>query len=175
MTTESHATSATPQSAAIPEPGSPIGFHSMLVPTDFSAMSNNTMQYSQRLARHFQSSVVLLHVFEPSYPYPVDGLAHFPGDLYDPRNELQSRISEKMEQLAAEWRSVTTLPVRSEIRLGRAYDGIVNTAKEINADLIVIPTHGYSGFKHMLIGSVAEKVVRHAHCAVLVIRPTEMV
>lgn len=164
MNTESQATST-------PAGTSPVGFHVMLVPVDFSEMSTSIMPYAQQLARHFQSSVTLLHVFEPTYPYPVDGLAHFPGDLYDPRNELQSRLSEKLEQIAAEWKSATQLPVHSDVRLGRAYDEIVNAAREIKADLIVLPTHGYSGLKHMLIGSTAEKVVRHAPCAVLVVRP----
>lgn len=164
MTTESQAAVAAGQS-------SPIGFHTMLVPVDFSEMGTSVLPYAQQLARHFQSSVMLLHVFEPTYPYPVDGLAHFPGDLYDPRAELQSRLSERMEQFATEWKSVTRLPVQSEIKFGRAYDEICNVARDIRADLIVIPTHGYTGLKHMLIGSTAEKVVRHAPCAVLVIRP----
>jgi len=164
MTTESQAAVAAGQS-------SPIGFHTLLVPVDFSEMGTKVLPYAQKLASQFQSSVMLLHVFEPTYPYPVDGLAHFPGDLYDPRTELQSRLSEKMEQFVEEWKSVTNLPVKSEIRFGRAYDEICNAAREIQADLIVIPTHGYTGLKHMLIGSTAEKVVRHAPCPVLVIRP----
>jgi universal stress protein A len=164
---------STTQSANSPSQSSEIGFRTILVPTDFSAISEHSMEYVQRLAKRFHSAVVLLHVFEPSYPYPVDGLAHFPGDLHDPRNELQSRLSDRLELLTTEWRSVTGLPVTSEIRLGRAYDEIVTTARKIKADLIVIPTHGYTGLKHVLIGSTAEKVVRHAPCPVLVIRPNE--
>jgi universal stress protein A len=58
-------------------------------------------------------------------------------------------------------------------RIGRAFDEITAAAREQKADLIVISTHGYSGVKHVVLGSVAERVVRHAPCPVLVVREHE--
>lgn len=60
--------------------------------------------------------------------------------------------------------------LETEIRFGNPAHAITEYAKEIDADLIVIPSHGRTGIKHLLIGSVAERVVRHAHCPVLVLR-----
>ena len=64
--------------------------------------------------------------------------------------------------------------IRIATRIGRAYDEIASTAREEKADLIAIATHGYTGLKHVLLGSTAERVVRHAPCAVLVVREPEL-
>lgn len=57
-----------------------------------------------------------------------------------------------------------------QVRVGKAFHEIVTAAKQANADLIVIATHGHTGFKHVMLGSTAERVVRHAPCPVLVVR-----
>jgi universal stress protein A len=74
---------------------------------------------------------------------------------------LQAIAQDKIEEL---------VPVYPEVRTGKAYDEIVAAAKVSGADLIVIATHGYTGLKYAFLGSTAERVVRHAHCPVLVVR-----
>ncbi|HMJ66829.1 MAG TPA: universal stress protein, partial [Candidatus Binatia bacterium] len=64
-------------------------------------------------------------------------------------------------------------PVQAEVRIGKPHHEIVSLAKVLGADLIVIATHGYSGLKHAVLGSTAERVVRHATCPVLVVREKE--
>jgi glycine betaine transporter len=75
--------------------------------------------------------------------------------------KLQATAQQEIEEL---------VPVYPEVRIGKAYNEIVAAAKVSCADLIVIATHGYTGLKHALLGSTAERVVRHAHCPVLVVR-----
>jgi nucleotide-binding universal stress UspA family protein len=145
----------------------------LLVPTDFSECSQKAIHYAEELARQFGSTIVLLHVVEPVHPYPVDGLGSFPGEQRDVNLELLPEAAESMEKLAAlVGRSVAT-PVRHLTRIGSAHEEIVRIAAEQNADLIVISTHGRTGWKRFLMGSTAELVVRHAPCPVFVVREKE--
>ena len=150
-----------------------LHLRTLLVPTDFSESSRKAMHYALRLAQQFGSTLVLLHVIEPVYPYPVDGLMHFPGELRDPNLERRPETEKALTRLADSTARQGDVPVRTAMRTGRAYDEIAAAAREENADLIVISTHGYTGLKHVLLGSTAERVVRHAPCPVLVVREHE--
>jgi universal stress protein A len=145
----------------------------LLVPTDFSESSRKALHYAQRLAQQFGSTVVLVHVIEPVYVYPVDGLMHFPGDLRDGNMERRPETEKALGRLGELTAREGNIAVRTMTRIGRAFDEITAAAREQKADLIVISTHGYSGVKHVVLGSVAERVVRHAPCPVLVVREHE--
>jgi nucleotide-binding universal stress UspA family protein len=89
---------------------------------------------------------------------------------------LSDFAEEKRADIATRLRALATgAGVRATeiVRLGRAWHEIVQIAREEKVDMLVIATHGYTGLRHALLGSVAEKVVRHASCPVLIVRPDE--
>lgn len=141
----------------------------ILVPLDFSEPSHQALRYAKSFAEQFGASLTLVHVVEPMlYPAEFGYVPVGPGDLDQKRlDDLHKRI----QKVAADLRA--TVPVDGFVRLGRSWKEIVDTAKAGDSDLIIISTHGYTGLKHALLGSVAEKIVRHAPCPVLVVRTEE--
>jgi nucleotide-binding universal stress UspA family protein len=87
-------------------------------------------------------------------------------------DEAAAKAREKLAKVAHRAREAE-VAVRTEICQGTPYEGIVNVAKAEEVELIVIATHGYTGFRHFLLGSAAERVVRTAPCPVLVVREKE--
>lgn len=139
----------------------------ILVPIDFSANAEHAFDYALRLARPLQARVTVLHVIEPLLMGHRDPLP------YLSMHELEGRIT---EQVSAYQARVTAagLPGDFAVLHGVPYEVIVDTARTAQADLIVMGTHGRTGLAHVLVGSVAERVIRLAHCPVLVLRiPTE--
>jgi universal stress protein A len=156
-------------SAEVPAPK--LQLKTILVPTDLSEHAHNALQYALQLADQFGSAIVLVHVVEPVHPYPSTGMTYFPGDLpIDPETDLVPEAEKAIQHLKDEASRGSKATIRTKVCVGRAYDRIVDMAGETAADLIVIATHGYTGLKHVLLGSTAEKVVRHAPCPVLVVR-----
>jgi nucleotide-binding universal stress UspA family protein len=145
-------------------------FRRMLVPTDFSPPSERAWDLARRFARAVGAEIVLLHVFVPPPPY-VD--APFP-DVQIAEIYAQSR--KWVEEQLAKWGATARnegLAVKTLLRDGVAHKEIVAAARDEGADLIAMGTHGYSGVERLLLGSVAEKVIRLAHCPVLAIRQSE--
>ena len=141
----------------------------IMVPTDFSPASDVALEYARDLARHFGSSIDLVHVFDDPFTsgaFIGDGTVMMPAEL---REALEKHAR---EQLTARHDShAASLPGSSTVLLlGPPAKSIVERAKENGADLIVMGTHGRSGLGHLLIGSVAERVVRTAACPVLTTR-----
>lgn len=143
-------------------------FKRILVPTDFSATSDKAMVYAAALGSRCDATYRLLHVLEPP-PYPQFGYAHVP-------TKEAGLKSEAFERLEADGRrQLGPLFPRAEkcVRCGRASFEIAAEARESNCDLIVVGTHGHSVLKHLLMGSTAEEVIRHAACPVLIVRDRE--
>jgi nucleotide-binding universal stress UspA family protein len=140
----------------------------ILVPVDFSDPSLQAVDYAVELSRRPKSEIILLHVVEPVY-YPMVGemygIGFDPGNVYD---ELQRAAHAELARLAARLRA-RRVAVRTRLCLGTAHQFIVESARKLKADLIVMSTHGRSGLSHVLIGSVAERVVRSAPCPVLTV------
>lgn len=134
----------------------------MIVPTDFSDAALVALKAAVDLRQKSGADVILLHVTEPGY----EGLRVQTGELHD---EMNHAALDALKKLAA-----THFPdaagVHTIAKTGRPAVEICQTAAEVKADAIIIATHGHSGLKHVLLGSVAEKVVRHAPCSVLVVR-----
>jgi nucleotide-binding universal stress UspA family protein len=146
-------------------PPGALSLKTIVVPIDFSSPSMTALRYATRLAEQFGSVVRLVHVVEPA-PFLNDlpSVALVRTDqaiAKEAKLKLQATAQQEIEEL---------VPVYPEVRIGKAYNEIVAAAKVSCADLIVIATHGYTGLKHALLGSTAERVVRHAHCPVLVVR-----
>jgi universal stress protein A len=145
-----------------------LDVRTILVPVDFSENAEAALQCAADLAQKFGAKLHLLHVVEPASF--VNDLRNVPIAISD--EEVAKRAQAELESLAAtflEQPAEANLMVKS----GKAYQAIVKVAEELNADMIVVPTHGYTGLKHTIMGSTAERVVRHAPCAVLVIRGVE--
>ena len=139
----------------------------ILVPIDFSEQSEKSLKYAGRLAEQFGAKVTLLHVIQPMV-YPAD--FGYPATVIDTLDEqVQSQVQERLEGLAGRMGAKT----ECQIRLGQPYHEIATAAKELNVDLIIVTTHGRTGLKHVLLGSTAERVVRHAPCPVLTLRDRE--
>ena len=141
----------------------------ILVPTDFSETSKKAVQYALRFAEQFGCEIALLYVVEPATPMIGAPLAVEP---FTDKDEFS--IAEKdLAVLAAESHTHGARSVSSLVRVGHAPNEITKAAKDLDVDLIIISTHGYTSWQHFCIGSTAERVVRTAPCPVLVVREKE--
>jgi len=137
----------------------------ILVPVDFSVPSRAALDYAIRLARDYGGSLVVLHVLDPL-------LAAGRLDSARLRQLKSSSRGEAAKKLRALSRELVQSGVRTELflRNGPATDTIVAFAIAMKTDLIIMGSQGRTGLSRLLIGSVAERVVRHAPCPVLVVR-----
>jgi nucleotide-binding universal stress UspA family protein len=135
----------------------------ILVPVDFSKASLAGLDYAIRLARQFNAAVAVLFVIEPLY---------YAGDLGLFLEEQQRFGREQLSRLAVRLKK-RRLKCRTSVQTGVPYQVIADEAERWHADLIVLATHGRSGFSRLAMGSVAAKVVRTAGCPVLTVRPVE--
>lgn len=141
---------------------------SILVPIDFSKGSKKALQYAIPFARQFNAGITLLNVVQPHYVSGDFGAMDFPVFAAD----LQKSSAQQLSALAA--KGVRgQVPVTTVVRTGSPVAEIVDAAKALKADLIILSTHGRTGLGHVLLGSVAENVVRLAPCPVLVVREHE--
>ena len=140
----------------------------ILVPVDFSDCSKKALRYAIPFAREFGASIILLTVVQ--IPYHGNDFEGFSLPLLE--TELRNGAIKQMEKLVAE---EVPIDVTREtvVKVGRPVHEIVAVEVELDVDLIVVSTHGHTGLKHMLLGSTAENVVRHAKCPVLVVREQE--
>ena len=127
------------------------------------------MKYALRFAGEFASEITLLHVLETVVPLTFEGLtmpvAAPETESLDAEKKLKALMSSARERRVAKLKAI--------YRRGLASHEIVEAAKDLDVDLIIIATHGYTGWKHFAIGSTAERVVRAAPCPVLVVREKE--
>ena len=139
----------------------------LLVPIDFSACSVKALEYALGLAQKFAARLILLHVVEPAV-YPENYLVT-PATLDEANQNLMTAGRERLAVLSQR-ASSEGLSTESLVRMGRAHSEIPDTAKATATDLIVMGTHGHAGLKHVLLGSTAERVMRHSPCPVLMVR-----
>ena len=142
-------------------------WRTILAPTDFSDHARRGLRAACELAREHKAELLVLHVVVDAPPALLPDVAGF---RYDELVEEQrTRAAERLpELLSAEETAGLDVSFRTEF--GVPHQEIVRIAGELPADLIVMPTHGRTGAMHILIGSVAEKVIRRAACPVLVVK-----
>jgi len=138
-----------------------LPIHTILHPTDFSDHSTHAFQLACALTRDYNARLVVLHVVVP--PTVIYGEGILPPDPELLRREAQEQLAHLLAPQAN---------VRAERRLaeGDPAAEVLSAAEEIGADLIVMGTHGRTGLGRLLMGSVAEEVMRHAPCPVLTTR-----
>jgi universal stress protein A len=147
-------------------------FKHILVTTDFSEAGDHAIAHAFRMAADHGAEVLLLHVLETIVaPNPL--YAHYyPTDLLTPefRARAESDARQALEERIPKTGALAAVPYRIVITHGMPGEEIIRTAQEEQVDLVVISTHGHTGLKHLLLGSTAERVVRHVKCPVLVVR-----
>ncbi len=151
-----------------------IEFEKILCATDFSKMSFRAAEYARILATRFGAELILLHVVElvPPIATPRSGAQVATLNLVEYRKFMHENAVERLGQLAEQFET-PDLKIRQQIVEGKPGDEIVTMAHDDAVDLIVIATHGHSGWRRFLFGSVADKVVRSATCPVLTVGPEE--
>ncbi len=148
-----------------------MAFERFLVPIDFSEYAERALDYAIDLAKQLGARLTLLHVVSahimPELPLTIDETTETVPEGY--MRELEKRAQQGLEQYL---KRAQDAGVTGDVVVvhGIPFQSIIDTAKDRNADLIVMGTHGRTGLKHVLLGSVAEKVVRFAPCPVLVTR-----
>ena len=145
----------------------------LLCPTDFSEPSYKGIKAASIMAKHFAAELIVAYVIKPmpTYSSPgfesvVGGTSHF--NVAEYLKEIEGEAKKSLDRVLEEM-VPDSIASRSAILHGEAAEEIVDLAREEKVDAIVIATHGYTGFRHFISGSVAEKVVRLATCPVLTI------
>ena len=165
------------------------GLYAYLIPTDFSPAAHRALVYALEEATQHQAKLTLLHVVQQhpatevyyikDAPQSGTGYAgEFGAKLpafppHPPETVRRDYNDEALSQLHDLVPASFTGAWEVQVAAGHPADAIVRTAAELDVDLIVMATHGRSGLPHVLLGSVAEKVVRHAPCPVLTVRQRE--
>jgi len=141
-------------------------FDQVLVATDFSPQALRAVEYSVQLARRLGAQLTLLHVVpEPSaLNYPMEGIP--PEEVVEWQEEARKRLDEQVATIKP--RHAKTDSVQRTAFSPR--DEIVKVAAELPADVLVLSTHGLTGWKHFLLGSYAEEILERAPCATLVLK-----
>lgn len=142
-------------------------FKKIICPVDFSEFTDQIVECAFAIARKFESQVYLLHV-SPNLNYftPYESFLT-PENLVAIDRNIETEVERDFGKILTKM----NYPAKTVIRKGIAFVEIIDYVREEDADLVVMGTHGRSGVEHILIGSVAEKVVRKAPCPVLTIRP----
>ena len=140
-----------------------LPFNKILCPTDFSEASDKALEAASELALHFSGEVILLHVVHPLAVVPQ--ATRFDVPLY--QSEMETYARTRLQEIVE--KGMTGITFHQAVVLGGAADEIVNVAKQKNADVVVIATHGQTGWRRVMFGSVAERVVRLAERPVLII------
>ena len=147
-------------------------FKKILVPVDFSDCSKHGLNYARALAARFGAELVLLSSVAPEYYVSSDEYARY--DLPELMRHAEAAARTQLHDLVerTNWNGVA---VTSRLEIGNAGQQICERAEDLGINLIVTSTHGRAGFKHVLLGSTAEYVVRHAPCSVLVVPSHERI
>jgi universal stress protein A len=147
-----------------------LNLKKILVPIDFSEPSKKALKYAIPFAEQFGATITLIHVVEQSeYPAFIPLKMEHDRLLLTAKEEAEQRLGQLHQQLFSRAR----LSKKVIVQRGKPYEEIAKAARKMRADLIIIATHGFTGLKHVLLGSTAERVVRYSKCPVLTIRERE--
>jgi universal stress protein A len=148
-----------------------IEIRSILAPTDFSKHAAKAVRYACLLAERLGAELHLLHVLSDIVPVGPDPMLTpvLPPEYYAEAKEQSHQMLDRT--LLPEWGRPSA--VETAVRWGEPVEEIVAYAREQAIDLVVVATHGRTGLSHVLLGSVAERIVREAPCPVLTIRDRE--
>ncbi len=149
------------QTMVMAEPKSDVALRRILLATDFSPCSERALQYAVSVARHYDATVYLAHVVSGETPAPVQTTAN--------RAALR-RAEQEMANLLTSG-VLRGVPHQVVLRTGALWDCLQKIIAENNVDLVVVGTHGRTGVRKLMLGSVAEEIFRKAPCPVLTVGP----
>ena len=143
-----------------------MNIRKILVPSDFSDYSVTAFEWAQEFAAKWDAQILVLHVFSTTPPIPsMEGMgtnwALLEADL---RTDIDTRLKQFVVNPL-----ISPNQIQTKVRIGSVFYEICQAAEQDTIDLIVMGSHGRTGLQHVLLGSVAERVVRHAPCPVLVV------
>ena len=142
-----------------------INLTRVLVAVDFSPTSDKAFAYAIEFARVFGAGVLVVHIVE-------DPILYAPTTDPSYRADFETMVQRKFDSLV-EHRNCDGLSIQTMIKAGSPFYEIIQLAGTEDCELIIMGTHGHGPLQHVLMGSVAEKVVRKAKCPVLVVRPDQ--
>jgi len=144
-------------------------FEKILCPVDFSEFTDEILAYAVNIAKRFDSELHLIHVI-PNLNYftPYESFLT-PENLVAIERNIEGEVGKDFDNITKK----LDLPFKRIVKTGVTFVEIIDYIKDQGIDLVVMGTHGRSGIEHILIGSVAEKVVRKSPCPVLTVRPKD--
>jgi universal stress protein A len=140
----------------------------ILVPSDFSAASDNAFKYALHFGQLFGAQLHVIHVLEPALSPQFAGLSEAPAF-----SKKKLATAEKNLRVWVDAAGAEGVAAKLVFRNGLPAHEIVEAAKDLEVDIVILATQGHTGWKHFCIGSTAERVVRAAPCPVLVVREKE--
>jgi nucleotide-binding universal stress UspA family protein len=146
----------------------PLAIRKILVPIDFSEFSYKSLDYAVAFALHSRAEITLMHVVPLTY-VDAEVIAF---DFSKIEQQTAAACQSRLERLR-EQRVSPRVQSSTAVVIGRPVEEIISTARKLDADLIIMSTHGYTGLKHAFLGSTTENVVRYAPCPVLTLRESE--
>lgn len=141
-------------------------YRRLLCPVDFSDVSIHAFQIAIDLAKLFKADLHVIHVFQMPASAIPEGAYDIPDDMED---KIKDHLTKKLDEFIKD-HSTTGINITTGLYAGFPHAEIINSADETNADMIVMGTHGRTGFSHVLLGSVAERVIRTSDIPVLTVR-----
>jgi nucleotide-binding universal stress UspA family protein len=141
----------------------------ILVPLDFSAQASAILEWAEHLAQEHEATLILMHAYHLPVEFQQMEGAYLPAEFW---TQVKTEAEKALEDHAAKLRP-KGITVEIEVTEGYPATAIEEEAVRHKADLIVIGTHGHTGLKHLLLGSVAERVVQKAPCPVLTVKAPE--
>ncbi len=143
-----------------------MNIETILVPTDFSGDAARALEYAIDLAKTFGARIQLVHAYDINVLVVMPGAVSMPDRFWDDvRQAAERRLEEVRKRVEAEG-----VKCESELHAEGVVQSILDAAGSADADLIVMGTRGHSGLKHVLLGSVADRVVRMAPCPVMTVK-----
>jgi len=142
-------------------------FKKIVCPIDFSEFTDEILKYAVNITKKFNAELHLIHII-PNLNYftPYESFLT-PENLVAIEKNIEKEVEKDFERVTKN----IDVPLKKIVKTGVTFVEIIDYIKEEDIDLVVMGTHGRSGIEHILIGSVAEKVVRKSPCPVLTIRP----
>lgn len=144
-----------------------LSVKNVLFATDFSATSEAAFPYATAICRHFGSMLHTAHVLSDTTILMMTGGVDYVS-LSTVYEDAHTEAKEKLDQISGHLEGI---PHRTHVRHGQIWENLAGLVKEESIDLIVLGTHGRSGLGKLLLGSVAENILRHAACPVLTVGP----
>jgi len=145
-------------------------FSKILVPVDFSEYTADILKHAMEIARRFDSTIHLIHVI-PNMDYFTPYESFMAAEnMVAVQKGIEAEVRKDLDEMA---KGISGIPVVKAVRTGVSFVEIVDYVRTEGMDLVVMATHGRGGLEHIIIGSVAEKVVRRSPCPVLTIRPAK--